>query len=327
VTAAIKDELSRLSVGSACCRRAEVSAVLRFAGGVYLAAGRVQVQAELDNALVARRLRREIGELFGDPAAVWVLPAGSSRPGPRYLVRVEHGAALARFIGLIDQAGRPVRGVPPMVVTGGGCAAAAAWRGAFMARGSLTGSGRSAALQVSCPGPEEGLALVGAARRLGVLATSTRVRGADRVLIRDSAAVGVLLHQLGASQGVLAWQEQQLRRQMHAGNNGLATFDDPNQRRSATAAAATVTSVQEALALLTGQNDEQLLVAGRLRLAHPQASLEQLGALADPPMTRDAVAGRLRRLLARADRRAVALGLPTTRAAASPGLLPAVDQG
>ncbi len=194
-----------------------------------------------------------------------------------------------------------------------------------MARGSLTGSGRSAALQVTFPGPEEGLALVGAARRLGVLATSTRVRGADRVVIRDSAAVGVLLHQLGASQGVLAWQEQQLRRQMRAGNNRLATFDDPNQRRSATAAAATVTSVQEALALLTGQDSEQLLVAGRLR--HPQASLEQLGALADPPMTKDAVAGRLRRLLARADRRAAALGLPTTRAAVSPGLLPAVDQG
>jgi len=37
-------------------------------------------------------------------------------------------------------------------------------------------------------------------------------------------------------------------------------------------------------------------VAGRLRLEHPQASLEQLGALADPPMTKDAVAGRLRRL-------------------------------
>jgi len=127
--------------------------------------------------------------------------------------------------------------------------------------------------------------------------------------------------------GVLAWQEQQLRRQMRAGNNGLATFDDPNQRRSATAATATVTSVQAALALLTGQDDEQLLVAGRLRLAHPQEPLEQLGALADPPMTKDAVAGRLRRLLARADRRAVALGLPTTRAAASPGLLPAVDQG
>ena len=33
-------------------------------------------------------------------------------------------------------------------------------------------------------------------------------------------------------------------------------------------------------------------------------SLEELGALADPPLTKDAIAGRIRRLLALADKRA-----------------------
>jgi len=325
VTAAVKDELSRLPAGRVCCRRAEVCAVLRFAGGLYLADGQVQAAAELDNALVARRLRRQIDELFGDPAAVLLLPAGHPRPGPRYLVRVEHAAALARATGLIDQFGRPVRGLAPAVITGGTCDAAV-WRGAFMASGSLTGSGGSLALHVDCPGPEAALALVGAARRLGVLATSTRVRDADRVVVRGSGAVRVLLNQLGASQRALACQQQQPRR-VRGSNDQPAMFDESNQRRSAAASAATVTRVLAALALLHGKDSEQLLVVGRLRLEHPQASLEQLGALADPPMTKDAVAGRLRRLLARADRRAVSLGLPRTRAAASPGLLPAVDQG
>ncbi|MCV7101489.1 DNA-binding protein WhiA, partial [Mycobacterium palustre] len=40
--------------------------------------------------------------------------------------------------------------------------AEAAWRGAFLAHGSLTEPGRSSALEVSCPGPEAALALVGA---------------------------------------------------------------------------------------------------------------------------------------------------------------------
>ena len=35
---------------------------------------------------------------------------------------------------------------------------------------------------------------------------------------------------------------------------------------------------------------------------------------ADPPMTKDAVAGRIRRLLAMADKRAVELGVPGTEA-------------
>jgi hypothetical protein len=60
---------------------------------------------------------------------------------------------------------------------------------------------------------------------------------------------------------------------------------------------------------------DHLAEAGRLRLEHRQASLEELGALADPPMTKDAVAGRIRRLLATADKRASELGIPGTDAA------------
>ena len=48
---------------------------------------------------------------------------------------------------------------------------------------------------------------------------------------------------------------------------------------------------------------------------YQQASLEELGALADPPMTKDAIAGRIRRLLALADKRAAELGIPDTEAA------------
>lgn len=58
-----------------------------------------------------------------------------------------------------------------------------------------------------------------------------------------------------------------------------------------------------------------MVVAGRLRMEHQQASLEELGALSDPPMTKDAIAGRIRRLLALADKKAEDLGIPDTEAA------------
>ena len=52
-----------------------------------------------------------------------------------------------------------------------------------------------------------------------------------------------------------------------------------------------------------------------------QASLEELGALADPPMTKDAIAGRIRRLLALADKRAQDLGIPDTESVLGPDML------
>ena len=59
---------------------------------------------------------------------------------------------------------------------------------------------------------------------------------------------------------------------------------------------------------------EHLRYAGELRVAHKQSSLDELGHLADPPMTKDAIAGRIRRLLAMADKRATDLGIPGTDA-------------
>ena len=67
---------------------------------------------------------------------------------------------------------------------------------------------------------------------------------------------------------------------------------------------------------------DHLVMAGRLRVANRQASLEELGQLADPPLTKDAIAGRIRRLLAMADRRATDLGLPSTEACLTADMLP-----
>ena len=316
MTAKVKDELSRLQVTKPCCRKAEVSALLRFTGGLHLVSGQVVVEAEVDTASVARRLHTDLGDLYGVQSRFMVIAAGGIQRTTRYVVQVhEGGGAVARQTGLIDNRGRPVRGLPPRVVNGPACDAEAAWRGAFLAHGSLTEPGRSCALEITCPGPESALALVGAARRLGIAVKAREVRGVDRVVIRDGDAIGAMLTRMGAHDAVLAWEERRVRREVRATANRLANFDDANLRRSARAAVAAGARVRRAMEILGEEIPDHLREAGELRLAHKQAGLEELGALATPPMTKDAVAGRIRRLLAMADKRAAALGVPGTEAA------------
>jgi DNA-binding protein WhiA len=322
MTAAVKDELSRVAITKPCCRKSEMAALLRFAGGLHIVAGRVVVEAELDTGNTARRLRQSIAEVYGHGSEVHVLTAGGLRKTSRYIVRVvREGDSLARQTGLIDVRGRPVRGLPPQVVSAAACCSEAAWRGAFLAHGSLTEPGRSAALEITCPGPEAALALVGAARRVGVVAKAREVRGVDRVVVRDGDAIGALLTRIGAHASVLAWEERRMRREVRATANRLANFDDANLRRSARAAVAAGARVERAMEILGEDAPEHLLAAGRLRLAHGQASLEELGSLADPPLTKDAVAGRIRRLLALADKRAHDTGVPDTEASVTPEML------
>jgi DNA-binding protein WhiA len=319
MTGVVKDELSRLSIMKPCCRKAEVSTLLRFAGGLHLVSGRIVIEAELDTGAAARRLRKDIADVFGHTSDVVVLAPSGLRKGNRYVVRVfRDGESLARQTGLIDNNGRPVRGLPRHVVAGAACDSESAWRGAFLAHGSLTEPGRSMSLEVTCPGPEAALALVGAARRLKIHAKAREVRGVDRVVVRDGDAISALLTRLGAHDSVLAWEERRMRREVRATANRLANFDDANLRRSARAAVAAGARVARALEILGEDAPEHLVAAGRLRLEHKQASLEELG---EPPLTKDAIAGRIRRLLAMADKRAGDQGIPGTDANLTPEML------
>jgi DNA-binding protein WhiA len=324
MTAQVKSELASTSVTKSCCRKAEVSSTLRFAGGLHIVGGRIVVEAELDTGGAARRLRRDIADVYGHPSEILVISGGGLRRGTRYVVRViRDGEALARQTGLLDQRGRPVRGLPPQVVSGSTCDAVAAWRGAFLAHGSLTEPGRSSSLEVTSPGPEAALALSGAARRLSITAKAREVRGVDRVVIRDGDAIAALLTRLGAHESLLAWEERRMRREVRATANRLANFDDANLRRSARAAVAAGARVERALEILGSDVPDHLRQAGRLRLEHKQASLEELGQLHQPPLTKDAVAGRIRRLLAMADKRAEDTGIPGTEASLTAEMLDA----
>ena len=99
-------------VNSVSARRAEVASLLRFAGGLHIVAGRVVVEAEVDLGIIARRLRKDIHDLYGYNAVVHVLSASGIRKSTRYVVRVaQDGEALARQTGLLGSA-RPAGARP-----------------------------------------------------------------------------------------------------------------------------------------------------------------------------------------------------------------------
>ncbi|MGV8968825.1 MAG: DNA-binding protein WhiA [Microbacteriaceae bacterium] len=321
LTADVKEELARLEISKTTVRAAELATILRFSGGLHIISGRIAIESELDSVTIARRVRKDLAELYGVRSEASVSSANGTRRTPLYMVRVvEGGETLARQTGLLDARRRPIRGLPNKLTTGSIEDLAAIWRGAYLAAGSLTDPGRSAALEVTCPGNEAAMALVGAAGRLHVAAKSREVRGIHKVVIRDGEAISAMLTHMGATNSLVAWEDLRQRREVRATANRLVNFDDANLRRSAQAAVAACARVERALEILDGGVPEHLQYAGELRLRFRDSSLDELGHHADPPMTKDAVAGRIRRLLAMADKRANDLGIPGTDANLPPDL-------
>lgn len=142
LTADVKDELAAIEVSKTTVRAAELATILRFAGGLHLISNRIAVEAELDTAALARRVRKDLAELYGVRSEGTMVSASGSRQATHYLVRVlDGGETLARQTGLLDARRRPIRGLPNRLTTGSREELAAVWRGAFLARGTLTDPG------------------------------------------------------------------------------------------------------------------------------------------------------------------------------------------
>ena len=100
MTAQVKAELASTTITKVCCRKAEVSSMLRFAGGLHIVSGRIVVEAELDTGAAARRLRKDIAEIYGHGSEILVVQGAGLRKGTQYIVRVsKDGEALARQTG------------------------------------------------------------------------------------------------------------------------------------------------------------------------------------------------------------------------------------
>lgn len=312
LTTPVKDELCAIYPTNSSAAIAEMSVMFRFAGGLQINAGVISLQAELTHPGAARHLWELVHKVFNvDPEIIAV--KNSMRHGNHYSVKISTNAErIARRIGILDSRGRPVRGLAPQIVGGSKADAAAAWRGAFLARGTLMEPGRNASLEVTCPSLEAAYAIGGLARRLEIPYRARESRGAHRVDIREGDGISAMLTRMGAHDCVLRWEELRTEREVHGNANRLANFDDANMRRSADAAIVAVIRVKRAFEILGDDVPDNLREAGEFRIKYPADSLNLLGERLSPAATKDAVAGRLRRLNTMADKKAAELGIPNT---------------
>ena len=299
--------------------------MLRFAGGLHIVSGRIVVEAEIDTGATARRLRKDIAEVYGHASDVAVVAPGGLRKGSRYLVRVaKDGEALARQTGLLDGRGRPVRGLPPQVVSG-----------AHRATRSRPGAARSSPTARSpspagrrrwrSPAPARRPRWRWSAPPAGSASAPRPARCAASTAWSSATATRSARCSPGSAPTTACWPGRSggCAARCARPPTGWPTSTTPTcaARRGPRSRPAPGCSARWRSSATTSPTT--CAAAGELRLAHKQASLEELGALADPPMTKDAVAGRIRRLLAMADKRAADHGVPGTEANLTPDMLDA----
>jgi hypothetical protein len=304
-TIRVKEELAALRPAAPAERRALLAALLRFAATLHIGGTpgpRNTLVLATGSGGVTRLALWLLDTGYGVRPDVRVREAGALAPKARYeVVLTDRVERVLTGTGILDGAGRLsylVRGGRAENQVRGREASACFVRGAFLGRGSVSAPTRGPHLEFGAP--EEGAAadLAALLARLG-LPARVGVRGPDehRVVVKGGEAIGRTLLVMGAQTAYLAWEDGRIRREVRREAVRLANADHANLRRSVAAAMAQVSAVEQAVAKLGWDGlPADLAEVAALRLAHPDASLAELGAMLDPPRSKGGVLARIRRI-------------------------------
>jgi cell division protein WhiA len=300
-TVRVKEELAALRPAAPAERRALLAALLRFAATLHIGGTlgpRYTLVLATGSGGVTRLAFWLLHAAYGVRPDFRVREAGALAPRARYeLVLADRVERVLTDSGVLDGAGRLSFGVAGGLVRSREAAACFA-RGAFLGRGSVSAPTRAPHLEIGAPEERTATDLAAILARLELPARSGE-RGPDehRVVVKGGEAIGRALLVMGAQTAYLAWEDGRIRREVRREAVRLANADHANLRRSVAAAMSQVAAVEQAVARLGWDGlPADLAEVATLRLAHPDASLAELGAMLDPPRSKGGVLGRLRRI-------------------------------
>jgi DNA-binding transcriptional regulator WhiA len=270
-----KDEVAGAHFKRACCPGAFVRALQLFAKVSRHGSGPVLTVAS-ERASVARAV---IAAAHVAGVDARMPRASSHRAGRRWTVTLpafDRGAHL----------------LPQRV-----CCRRTWLRAAFLACGSVSDPSRGFHLEFFCRAERDARALSELVSSFGVDVGIARRRGRPLVYVKDAGAVSALLGHMGATRAVLRLEGQRAINQTKNLIRRTVNSEAANAARAAASAARQRNAARRAIAKLgLAHISPALSEAAQLRIAYPARTLRELARAARPPISKAAMASRLRLL-------------------------------
>lgn len=300
-TSTIKSELCRLDINKDCCARAELAAIIVTNGNLQLAGRhRVGLNIVTEHAYIARRLYKLLKQEFGVIPVILVRKKARLRKNLSYLVKIadsEKAQAVVRKLGILDADNKRLSG-DAGGLTARQCCRRAYLRGCFLAGGSISnpvtnGYHLEIATELAYHAGHIRALLVGMGIKSGIVSRKQQYV----IYIKDSEQIAALLSTIGSIQGRLSFENARVLKEMRNRVNRLVNCETANVNKTVDAAQRQVAAIRH-LAATRGLEalSQGLRQMARLRLEFPEATLQELGQAANPPLSKSAVNYRLRRL-------------------------------
>lgn len=301
-TAEVKDELSRIEPTCSRCDRAELSALIRIEGTLSISGEGPRLELATETASVARTAIRLLHSVY-ELATNLTVRRSILHKTHNYLITVPPQIGLTDALhdmGILGKEGFE-GGIRPELVRDA-CCAGAYLRGAFLGGGYIADPRGAFHFELAGPSEELIAACLELMREHGMRARYIRRHNMYAIYIKGIEQITAFLAFVGAHQSVLAIENARVIKSVRNDTNRRVNAEIANQLKTTRASMQQI----ECIRRLVGQRGieaipESLREVALLRLKHPDASVKELGELADPPLSKSAVYHRMRRIAAMID--------------------------
>lgn len=296
----VKRELARLPRSDACCQCAELAALIRLNGSIEISrAGQWGLSVTTQNPATARVIFKLFRSVFGVQADIYIRRKVRLHKNNVYMVWCRGNVPdLLHQVGLVEAGSGLGHGVAVWVVEKR-CCWRAYLRGAFLAAGAINDPHKvSYHMEITTEYEEQALVLCDLMAREALTAKVVTRKDSLVVYLKEGEQIVRFLNVVGAHAALLHFENARIRKQMRNQVNRLVNAETANLGKTVEAAMRQI----EAIRLLAARQELARLSPGlrqiaELRLSYPEASLQELGQLADPPLSKSAVNHRLRKLV------------------------------
>ncbi len=298
-TTEVKDELAHVEGVCSHCDKAVLAALVRIEGTLFVSGkSRYRVEVATDSPSVARQVIKLLHELYNLRTS-YTLRRSVLHKTPNYLIDCPAQPNLAEALidmGVLSPEGGLELGISDQLVAKD-CCAAAYLRGAFLGSGFVSDPRGDFHFEITVESEDLAQAIVGLMARKSIAARVMQRRNSYMVYLKSGSSILEFLALVGAHKCALSMENARVLKSVRNDVNRQINAEVANQAKASRA------SIDQLYAIRVLRDNDQIdklppalrdFIA--LRMAHPDASLKELGQLASPPLSKSAVYHRVRRI-------------------------------
>lgn len=275
-----KKELTQIEADE-CCVRAEVAAFIRMNGVLSFSNKKLSLDAQTENAAIARRLYSNLKRLYPYKIELLVRKKMQLKKNNVYICRIRDGAKpLLKDLLILTGTFEFKNEISPALIEKD-CCKRAYLRGAFLAGGSVNNPETSSYhLEIFSIYKEHSEALVDLMNTYHLNAKSIERKSGYIAYLKEAEKISDFLGVVGAHVGLMKFEDVRIIRDMRNSVNRLVNCETANLNKTIGAAQRQVNNIefiQKTIGL--DQLPERLQEVARLRLEHQDITLKELGEL------------------------------------------------